>query len=85
MISTQWSSALSDLQEAQKREYQEWVAKVHEDLVRTSSKAKGILFNLLFVFDNYSSRIGIEWLVWFECKQTQEGSESNAILENFPK
>ena len=38
MKSTQWSSALSDLQEAQKREFQEWVCKVHEDLVKTSSK-----------------------------------------------
>ncbi|XP_028416448.1 protein C12orf4 homolog [Dendronephthya gigantea] len=41
MISTQWSSALSDLQEVQKREYQEWVGKVHEDLVQTSSKDPG--------------------------------------------
>ena len=38
MITTQWSSALSDLQEVQKREYQEWVGKVHEDLVKSSSK-----------------------------------------------
>ena len=83
MISTQWSSALSDLQEAQKREYQEWVAKVHEDLVRTSSKAKGILFNLLFVFDNYSSRIGIEWLVWFECKQTLQNRLSEIVFPAF--
>ncbi|XP_046861020.1 protein C12orf4 homolog [Xenia sp. Carnegie-2017] len=37
MISTQWSSALSDLQEVQKREYQEWISKVYEDLVKSSS------------------------------------------------
>ena len=40
MIATQWSSGLSDLQEVQKREYQEWVCKVHEDLVKSSTKGK---------------------------------------------
>ena len=37
MLETYWSSELSQLQEMQKREYREWVTKVHEDMVRVSS------------------------------------------------
>ena len=44
MLETYWSSELSQLQEMQKREYREWVTKVHEDMVRVSS---GNLLNIL--------------------------------------
>jgi len=37
MLETFWSSELSQLQEMQKREYREWVTKVHEDMVRVNS------------------------------------------------
>lgn len=37
MLETYWSSELSQLQELQKREYREWVTKVHEDVVRVTS------------------------------------------------
>lgn len=37
MLETYWSSELSQLQELQKREYREWVTKVHEDMVRVTS------------------------------------------------
>ena len=43
MLETYWSSELSQLQEMQKREYREWVTKVHEDMVRVSS---GNLLNI---------------------------------------
>ena len=31
MIESKWASELSNLQETQKREFREWVMKVHED------------------------------------------------------
>jgi len=34
MLETYWSSELSQLQEMQKREYREWVMKVHEDTMK---------------------------------------------------
>lgn len=37
LLETYWSSELSQLQELQKREYREWVTKVHEDMVRATS------------------------------------------------
>ena len=37
MLETYWSSELSQLQELQRREYREWVTKVHEDVIRANS------------------------------------------------
>ena len=48
MLETYWSSELSQLQEMQKREYREWVTKVHEDMVRVNS---GNVYFLSFLFD----------------------------------
>lgn len=42
MLETYWSSELSQLQEMQKREYREWVTKVHEDMVRVSSDPSSV-------------------------------------------
>lgn len=42
MLETYWSSELSQLQEMQKREYREWVTKVHEDIVRASSDPSSV-------------------------------------------
>ncbi len=41
-----WSSELSQLQESQRREYREWVLKLHEETVK---KVKGQTIELLFV------------------------------------
>ena len=48
MLETYWSSELSQLQEMQKREYREWVTKVHEDMVRVNS---GNVYFVSFLFD----------------------------------
>ena len=48
MLETYWSSELSQLQEMQKREYREWVTKVHEDMVRVNSG--NVYFATLFIF-----------------------------------
>ena len=54
MLETYWSSELSQLQEMQKREYREWVTKVHEDMVRVSS---GNVYSAAFfyLFWNHSA------------------------------
>ena len=54
MLETYWSSELSQLQEMQKREYREWVTKVHEDMVRVSS---GWLVTLI------KTNLMVGWLV----------------------
>ena len=44
-----WSSELSQLQESQKREYREWVMKVHEDTTE-KEKVKGQCGDLLLLY-----------------------------------
>lgn len=48
MLETYWSSELSQLQEMQKREYREWVTKVHEDMVRVNSDPSSSLDSFSF-------------------------------------
>ena len=36
----QWSRELSQLQESQRKEYREWVTKLHEDMVASGGKGQ---------------------------------------------
>lgn len=47
MLETYWSSELSQLQELQKREYREWVTKVHEDMVRVTSGLPLLFYGII--------------------------------------
>lgn len=60
MLETYWSSELSQLQELQKREYREWVTKVHEDMVRVTSGLPLLFMVSLITICTYLMVIKVE-------------------------